>query len=274
MNGQPDVDAVDLDGYFERVRWHGTPTVNLATLQALLQAHMRHIPFENLDVLLGRPVRLDLDSVQAKLIRAARGGYCFEHATLFAAVLQRLGFDAVSHTARVTLFAPRTASPRGHMFLSVTLPEGRFVVDPGFGALASTEPVPIPEDEPCARADATHWLQSDAARWTLKVRTADAVVDAWVTTMEPEHAIDFEVGNHFMSTHPDSPMRRRLMLCARPPRGQVTVMNQELTVREGTRSTVHRIADRVALRGLLREHFGFDLADVERLRVPSIAHWT
>jgi N-hydroxyarylamine O-acetyltransferase len=71
------------------------------TLAGLLHAHMLRIQFENLDVLLGRPVRLDLDSLQDKLVRARRGGYCFEHATLFAAVLEKLGFQPVRHAARV-----------------------------------------------------------------------------------------------------------------------------------------------------------------------------
>ena len=56
----------------------------------LLEAHIAHIPFENFDVLLGRPVRLDLEGLQSKLVMSRRGGYCFEHATLFAAVLERL----------------------------------------------------------------------------------------------------------------------------------------------------------------------------------------
>ncbi|HEY6895457.1 MAG TPA: arylamine N-acetyltransferase, partial [Rhodanobacteraceae bacterium] len=68
---------LDLEAYLARIQWNGARTPTLATLRALLQAHMRAIPFENLDVLLGRPVRLDLDGVQSKLVLARRGGYCF-----------------------------------------------------------------------------------------------------------------------------------------------------------------------------------------------------
>ena len=66
-------------------------------------------------MLLGRPIRLDLASLQDKLVRRRRGGYCFEQVTLFAAVLERLGFAPVRHTARVIRVVPRTEAPRSHM---------------------------------------------------------------------------------------------------------------------------------------------------------------
>ena len=67
--------------------------------------HATHIPFENFDVLLGRPIRLDPEGLQAKLVGAGRGGYCFEHNTLFAAVLERLGYEVTLLAARVRLGA-------------------------------------------------------------------------------------------------------------------------------------------------------------------------
>src|SRR5450755_1092150 len=135
--------TLDLDAYLERIGWNGGITPTYETLARLLRAHMSRIPFENLDVLLGRGIRLDLDGVQRKLVGARRGGYCFEHATLLAAALEALGFAPVRHLAHVILFVPRTASPRTHMFLTVPLPEGTFVLDPGFGALAARIPVPL-----------------------------------------------------------------------------------------------------------------------------------
>jgi N-hydroxyarylamine O-acetyltransferase len=122
------VASLDLGAYLERIGWSGEAPVSLETLSRLIRAHMSSIPFENLDVLLGRPVRLDLESVQDKLVRGRRGGYCFEHAILFAAAIERLGFKSTRHSARVVPFFPRTETPRTHMFLTVGLPQGRFVV--------------------------------------------------------------------------------------------------------------------------------------------------
>ena len=98
--------TVDLDAYFQRVRWSGGRDPTLETLTGLIEAHTAHIPFENLDVLLGRTLRLDLEGLQDKIVGACRGGYCFEHASLFAAVLEALGFQVARHAARVVLFGP------------------------------------------------------------------------------------------------------------------------------------------------------------------------
>lgn len=137
--------SLDLDAYLDRIGWRGGTDAGYETLAELVRAHMASIPFENLDVLLGRPVRLDIASLQAKLVDARRGGYCFEHVTLFAAMLERLGFAPVRHSARVTLAAPATVAPRTHMFLTVPLAQDRFVVDPGFGLLAPRIPLPLAE---------------------------------------------------------------------------------------------------------------------------------
>ena len=266
--------AVDLDAYLDRVQWGGALRPSYETLAGLLRAHMSRIPFENLDVLLGRPIRLDLEGVQQKLVRAHRGGYCFEHATLFAAVLEQLGFRLVRHIARVVLITPRHASPRTHMFLTVPLAEGRFVVDAGFGALAPTFPVPLIAEPANPPEPTTHWMARDGQLWVLRARMGGKPpVDAWVSTLEQEPAVDFEMGNHYTSTHPDSPFVNRILMRALTPDGRVSVMNRDLTVWRDGQLEATQIADRAALRALLNEHFGFDLPEVERLRVPSIPEW-
>jgi N-hydroxyarylamine O-acetyltransferase len=148
----------DLDAYFDRIRWTGCTTANYATLAGLVDAHMSRIPFENLDVLLGRGISLDLSSLQRKLVDQRRGGYCFEHASLFAAVLETLGFSVTAHTARVVLFQPRSESPRTHMFLAVALDGETFVVDPGFGAQAPRVPLPLRDGVEVRAGNDAHWM--------------------------------------------------------------------------------------------------------------------
>jgi len=265
--------TIDLDAYFERIEWGGDVRPTFETLAGMLRAHMSRIPFENLDVLLHRPVRLDLDGLQEKLVRARRGGYCFEHATLFAAALEQLGFAPVRHTARVVLLAPRTASARTHMFLTVPLAEGTFVLDPGFGAQAPNVPVAVEDRAMSLSDDETHWLVRNGRYWVLRVRTDDKIVDAWVSTLEEENPVDFEMGNHFTSTHPNSPFVNRILMRALNADGRVTVMNRDVTIQRENHADSSVLADRPALRALLVEHFGFDLPEVEHLRVPSIPEW-
>jgi N-hydroxyarylamine O-acetyltransferase len=263
--------TVDLDAYFERIQWGGGTTPTFETLARLEHAHTGRIPFENLDVLLGRPVRLDLEGVQAKLVRARRGGYCFEHATLFAAVLEEIGFRPIRHAGRVILFNPLSESPRTHMFLTVEIEGGRFIVDPGFGPFGSRVPVPLEDGK---HEEATHWMTRDGGLWTLNLKRDDhPSIRGWATTLEQENPVDFVVANHFIATHPASPFVSGLMLSAVTPDGRVSIMNQNVTIHRGSEIASQRLPDRTALRGLLADHFGFDLPEVESLTVPTIPEW-
>lgn len=265
--------ALNLDAYFERIEWGGDTAPTLRTLAGLVDAHMRHIPFENLDILLGKPVRLDLSHLQDKLVRSRRGGYCFEHATLFAAVLERLGFAPIRHSARVVLFVPATQAPRTHMFLTVPLAEGVFVVDPGFGGLAPRFPVPLSDADISPHLNGTHWMVREGGSWVLKAQTAHGSADAWISTLEREHHVDFEMGNHYTATYPGSVFVNRLMLRAFTPEGRVSAMNRDVTIQHGDETHATQLSDRSALRALLVSAFGFDLPEVETLCVPSIPEW-
>lgn len=266
--------SLDIDRYFERIGWGGNTRPTLDTLTGLLKAQMSSIPFENLDVLLHRPVRLDLDAIEAKLVVARRGGYCFEHTTLFAAVMSLLGFDNTLHSARVVLFTPRTQSERAHMFLTTKLAEGTFVVDPGFGGPAALFPIPLLEPGTPPIADETHRMVRDGDRWVLRIRADDgAVADAWVSTLEEDYPVDFEMANHFTASHPASPFVNALMMGLFTPDGRVTLMNRSFTIRKNDTASSGLLPDRTALRAFVSQHFGFDLPDIERLRVPAIPEW-
>jgi len=266
--------SFDLDAYFDRIGWGGPTAPAYDTLAGILSAHMARIPFENFDVLLGRPPRLDVEGLQAKLVTARRGGYCFEHATLFAAALEALGFAPVRHSARVVLIAPRTESPRAHMFLTVPVAEGTFVVDPGFGVHAPRVPVPLSEGERAGCGHEIHWMERDGPYWTLRAHTRDEPVSAWVSTLEHDHPADFAMANHYTATFPASPFVNRIMLRALTPDGRVSVMNRDLTVSRGARVETTQLAGRAALRAVVAEHFGFDLPAIDSLRVPSIPEWS
>jgi N-hydroxyarylamine O-acetyltransferase len=250
--------TLDLDAYFQRVRWSGGRDPTLETLAGLIEAHTALIPFENLDVLLGRTVRLDLDGLQNKIVGARRGGYCFEHAALFAAVLQALGFQVARHAARVVLFGPLAEAKRDHMFMTVAVGDATYVVDPGFGPYAPRFPVPLTDS---SSGQTTHWMQRDGNFWVLHVtRENRQPVAGWASTLEVENPLDFEVSNHYIATHPKSPFVNWIFLSSITPEGRVNVMNRNVTFLRGADESIStELADRAALRGLLIEHFGFDL---------------
>src|SRR5690349_12077583 len=94
-------DDPNIDAYFERIGFSGSIAPTLQTLETLHALHPAAIPFENLDPLMGVPVRLELKNLEQKLLFDKRGGYCFEHNLLFKAMLEDLGYDAAGLAARV-----------------------------------------------------------------------------------------------------------------------------------------------------------------------------
>jgi N-hydroxyarylamine O-acetyltransferase len=266
--------AFDLDAYLARIGWSGSTEPTLDTLSGLTRAHITRIPFENVDVLLGRGIRIDLDSIVKKMVVAARGGYCFEHGTLFQAVLQRLGFTLTAHAARVVVIVPRHQSPRTHMFLTVEIAGERFVVDPGFGGHTALVPVPLREGAEVRDGSDRHRMVKYADEWVLEAEVDGTMTPLWMATLEPQLPVDFELANHWVSTAAGSPFVNRLMLRALTPAGRTSVMNRDVTVLSAGKTEKYQLANRQALRTLLGEHFGFDLPDVEQLRVPMVPEWS
>jgi N-hydroxyarylamine O-acetyltransferase len=263
----------DAAAYLDRIGWRGRLEPSLDVLTGLMRAHMRAIPFENLDVLLRREIRVDLDSVSAKLVTARRGGYCFEHATLFAAALAQAGFAPVAHSARVVMVTPRSAAPRTHMFLSVTIGGTVYVLDPGFGGHGPLVPLPLVDQREIREGPDIHRLVRRDGEWALETSIGGTMTPLWMSTLESDSPIDFLMANHFTSTWPESPFVNRLMLRALTPDGRVSVMNRDVTLLRGAASEKRELADRTALRTLLVEHFGFDLPEAEGVRVPAVPEW-
>jgi N-hydroxyarylamine O-acetyltransferase len=262
----------DLLAYLDRIGYGGPTKPDLQSLGGLLAAHMNAIPFENIEVLLGRPIRLDLEALQKKIVTNRRGGYCFEQGALFLAALRALGFDAEARTARVVLVLKPDAAPRGHMYLTVRLPEGEFVADPGLGGMGCRAPIPL-DGTPAREGDELWSIRNEDRRRVLQVESPERRIDVWIAGFDDDNWVDFELGNHWFSTHPASPMVNRVMLRTMVPGGRLTVMNRDATVRANGATERFEIADRAALRRLVRDYCGFDCPEIEAMRVPSLPEW-
>src|SRR5215470_813014 len=132
MDGPDDpwqIDRLDLDAYLARVAVPARAP-SRGALDELHEAHVRTFTFDNIDVLLDQHPGVDLDAVQAKFVGRGRGGYCFEHGTLFAAALERLGYTVERRLGRV---GDPNEKARTHTVVVVTLGNERLLCDPGFG---------------------------------------------------------------------------------------------------------------------------------------------
>ena len=262
----------DLDAYLGRIEYTGPRTPTYETLAGILAAHVANIPFEVFDVLLGRPIRLDPEGLHAKIVTARRGGHCVEHGTLMCAALHAIGFKPVRHSGRVLLFAPRHESARSHMFLSVTIDGAAYVVDPGFGLFACALPIPV-NGTPVPISAPTHRLIREGDNWVLCVTRNGGETRAWISTMEEEYPVDFEMIQNYFVTHPASFYAHNVVASAFTKEGFVNIVNEYASViRPGAAQAVH-LADRKALRLFVAQHFGFDLPELEKMKVDSVPGW-
>jgi N-hydroxyarylamine O-acetyltransferase len=264
---------LNLDAYLTRIGYAGPRTRSYDTLTGILAAHIAAVPFESFDVLLGRPIRLDPEGLEAKLVTARRGGYCFEHASLMHAALEALGFAPIRHASRVLLFEPRHQSVRQHMFLTVLLDGATYVVDPGFGPFAC--PLPIPIDGTAIPMGApTHRLARDGDDWFLYVKRDGEEIQGWTSKMEEEYPVDFVMMNHYIATHPASFFTHNILASAVIPQGgRVNIMNQGVHIIRDGKAEAAELPNRRALRSLVAEHFGFDLPELETMRVDAVPGW-
>jgi N-hydroxyarylamine O-acetyltransferase len=262
----------DLDAYLNRIEYAGPRTPTYETLAGILAAHVANIPFEIFDVHLGRPIRLDIEGLQAKLITARRGGHCVEHATLMYAALQAIGFEPVRHSARVVLLAPRHKSVRSHMFLSVRIDGAAYAVDPGFGLFSCPLPIPV-DGTPVPISAPTHRLVREGGDWVLCVTRNGGETRGWISTMEEEYPVDFEMIQYYLASHPTSFYRRNLVASAVTKEGLVNIMNREASITRHGAAQPARLADRKALRLFVAQHFGFDLPELETMKVDGVPGW-
>jgi len=158
------------------------------------------------------------------------------------------------------------------MFLTVTIDGTTYVIDPGFGPFACPLPIPI-DGTPVPTSAPTHRLAREGNDWFLYVTRDGEQIQGWISTMEEEYPVDFEMMNHYIATHPASFFTHNILASAVTQEGRINIMNQDVhIIRNGTAEPT-QLADRKALRSLVVQHFGFDLPELETMRVDGVPGW-
>lgn len=261
-------EELDLDAYLARIGYEterdGELAPDLRTLTALHRAHVRAVPFENLDVALGRPVPLDVKSLQAKLVERRRGGYCYEQNSLFAAALERIGFAVTARGAR-NRSRGAALPPVTHALLVVAVEGEQWLADVGFGWQGPLEPVPLRDG---ARVEQSGWTfgiaVEDEGIHVLRSLRPQGWADLYAFSPQTLYPGDFTVMNHYSSSHPQSRFIGQVVAQWPGEDERRALVRDTLSTVRADGVVEERVVPVDELIATLESRFGIELDDEER----------
>jgi N-hydroxyarylamine O-acetyltransferase len=249
-----------FDDYLRRI---GQPAPADASIDALRRLHLAHreaFLFENLTIQTGGRISLSLGDLERKFLDEGRGGYCFEHNTLFAAAVREAGFSSTTLLGRVRRGPPERWA-RTHMVLRLPIDGDEWLADVGFGGIGLLEPLPLRNGAASEQGGITYRLRTEAHLWVLSMRDADgAEMDLYEFADDPQTPWDVEVANHFTSTHPESIFRQTLTV-QRTSRTERTMLRTDALTRYREGRMTEEPVTRNRLSSIARSEFNVELPD-------------
>jgi N-hydroxyarylamine O-acetyltransferase len=250
-----------LHRYFTRVSYDGPREPTHAALAAVHRAHLLSIPYENLDIHLGRPVTLDRATMFGKLVDERRGGWCYEMNGTLGQVLEALGFD-VRYVAGAVHRAVRGEAAHGnHLVLIVTL-DRPWIVDVGFGD-GFIEPLPL-EPGTYRQGFLEFRVSFDGTWWRVDNHEYGGA-DGFDFTLEPRTIDTFAAQCHALQTSPESPFVQTTVCERLMPDGLVMLRGAVLREVTATGVATRTVQDAEDYVELLRERFDLYIPEMRGL---------
>jgi N-hydroxyarylamine O-acetyltransferase len=258
---------IDLDAYCERIGYDGPREATLEALQALHLRQPQAIAFENLDPLLGRPVRLDAPSLERKLVQGGRGGYCYEQNLLFAHALRAIGFKVTELSARVLWNVPAGVhTPRVHMLLLAEIEGQRYLTDVGFGGNVLTAPLLLDSGNEQTTPHEPFQVLKDGGKYLVQFKMRGEWVKLYRFDLSEQLLPDHEQGNWFVSTHPKSIFVNGLLAARAEPNRRYALGNNKLSVHKRNGEAEKRVLETVPeIRDALTDLFKLRLTGLDGL---------
>jgi N-hydroxyarylamine O-acetyltransferase len=259
---------LELSAYLHRIGFHGNARPDLATLIAVHRAHQYAIPFENLDVLLRRPVVLDLEANYDKIVCQRRGGWCYEMNGVMGWALKQIGFEVMRMSAGVMRVRAGDAQMGNHLCLLVSVDQP-YLVDVGFGG-SMAEPLPLRTSE---REDRPYrvWLSELVDGNWRYAEIAHGDADAFSFDFRVAQADEALLARQcqFLQTDPASPFMQNLVVQRRTADTHRSLRGRVLAVIHATRVDKKVLNSSDELVATLRDSFGLDTPEAATLW-PSI----
>ena len=252
---------VDRSAYLARIGYQGSLVPSMETLRGLHLSHVLTVPFENLDIHLGRPISLDPSDLFRKIVISRRGGYCFELNGLFALLLEELGFVVTRLAARV-LYGTEGVRPRSHQVLLVHLDGERWIVDVGFGGQGLREPLPFVVGlEHRQGPDQFRLATDERGEHVLQCRIEEAWTNLYSFALDPWLPVDYQFANYYHSHAPESPFVQRL-ICTMPTLNGRKIFTEKLLKVRGLDGMQElHVTNEGECKQLLQELFGLTIND-------------
>ncbi len=246
----------DVSAYLNRIQYHGSVEPTLATLRSLHYSHMLHVPFENLDIHLGRPITLETEEVYTKIVNKNRGGFCYELNSLFAKLLQEIGFETTLISAHVAIPDGGYGPNFDHMAILVKLAGHQWLVDVGFGD-SFREPIGFGPVSIQVR-NAYRLVAEESGYWLLLQRSLRELTEKslYMLTLTPRQIEDFQERCQYHQTSPQSPFTKGRLCTIATPEGRVTLTDKELVITTASDKKSSPVVSEEEYHSLLQQHFG------------------
>ncbi|MBE6039025.1 MAG: arylamine N-acetyltransferase [Anaerofustis stercorihominis] len=255
----------DIDKYLERIGLSRPEKIDLESLNAIINAHQLHIPYDSLDVgLLNREISLNIEDLFNKIIINKRGGYCFEINGLFMKLLKDLGFDTHSIPCRV-MQTPETIAPAFHRGTVVKFGDKKYFCDVGCGGSMPTGAVEITDGLVQQIGENKFVLKKVKDDWYHLFRipredeeNQEPQISLAIGMIEYD-PVDFLPPNYMCSVGPNARFRDKAWVNMRTETGSVSIRGRELTVVDNHHKTVRTIENDEEYLQALKKYFGIDL---------------
>jgi N-hydroxyarylamine O-acetyltransferase len=258
---------MELQAYLDRIGFTGLPAPDLATLARIQRGHLEHIPYENLDVQLRRPVTVDPRDAFAKLVTAGRGGWCYEMNGLFGWALEQVGFRVMRMTGAVLRAQRGDVAIGNHLALTVDLDQP-YLVDVGLGD-GPSEPIPLREGR-YRQGWRTVRLERLEGEWWRFHNHELAFAGSFDFRRQPADWNLLARQCQWLQTDPDSRFVQNLVCLRHRPDGVTALVGRVLKTVDAGGSHDHILETPEAHAEALATQFGINLPDAAGLW-PEIA---
>ena len=249
---------MNVESYLRRIHYSGSVEPDADTLRQLHLAHLLTVPFENLDIHLGRSIVLEDAALFDKIVERRRGGFCYELNGLFCWLLRELGFNVRKLSAGVARAEGGFDPYFDHMALLVEL-EQLWLADVGFGD-SFRQPIPLSEKAETYDGFGLYSIRLNGDVLVLTRRLGlDQAEPQYRFTVQPYEYADFAEMCVHHQTSPDSPFTRARVCTLATKDGRLTLKDMRLITTNGRAKHERLVSDEDERNGILRDLFGIEI---------------